>query len=103
MLLEPVDTVPPFQVPCEVGVRSNAMAKNTPNVLDEPQNPPPVVFPVTMLPLKLTEPLRLPVAIRLVLMSSRALVLDGYVRRARAGRAGAVSSTVVECLASRVL
>src|SRR2546421_7295356 len=77
---EPFETVPPFQVPCEVGVRSNAIAKNTLNVFDEPQNPPPVVFPVTMLPEKLTEPLRLPVAIRLVLMSNRALVDDGYVR-----------------------
>src|SRR5437763_6546116 len=47
---EPLDTVPPLQVPCVVGARSNAIAKNTLNVLDEPQNPPPVVFPVTMFP-----------------------------------------------------
>ena len=76
-LPEPLDTVPPLHVPWLVGVRSNWMAKNTLKVLDEPQNPPPVVLPVTMLPFTVTDPLRLPVAIRLVLMSSRALVVAG--------------------------
>src|SRR2546430_2062534 len=78
-LPEPSDTVPPFQVPWPVGARSNMIAKNTLNVLEEPQNPPPVVLPVTVEPLMEMVPLRSPVAIRLVLMSSRAPVAPGCV------------------------
>jgi hypothetical protein len=41
--------------------------------LDEPQKPPPVTVPVTVEPLMLSDPLRLPVALRLVLISTFAV------------------------------
>src|SRR5690349_24786735 len=39
---EPFEIVPPDQVPCAVGARSNWIAKKIGNVFDEPQNPPAV-------------------------------------------------------------
>ena len=46
-------------------------------VFDDPQKPPPVKVPLTVAPLIEIEPLRLPVALRLVFSSTRALVLAG--------------------------
>src|SRR3954449_8660921 len=76
-LVEPVFTVPPVQVPTPVGARSKAIAKYTLCVLPDPQKPPPVVLPVTVLPLMFRVPLRLPVAMRLVLTSTRAVSVPG--------------------------
>ena len=64
--------------------------------MDEPQNPPAVTLPVIWLPLMAMEPLRLPVALRLVLTSTRAVVEAGKVRRAIPVRVVALSSAVVE-------
>src|SRR5262245_46137078 len=77
LLVEPDETVPPSQVPTLFGVRSNSIRKKIWYVLDEPQKPPPVNVPVTVAPLMLIEPLRLAVALRLVLMSTFAVVEDG--------------------------
>ena len=74
---EPFEIVPPDQVPCAVGARSNWIAKKIGNVLDEPQNPPAVTWPVIVEPEIVSEPLRLPVALRLVLTRIRAEVVDG--------------------------
>src|SRR5689334_11575951 len=76
-LVEPEFTVPPVQVPVPVGVRSKAIAKYTLCVLLDPQNPPPVTLPVSVPPLMFRVPLRLPVAIRLVLTSTRAVSVPG--------------------------
>jgi hypothetical protein len=45
--------------------------------LEEPQKPPAVTLPVTVAPLTVTEPERLPVALRLTLMNSCAVVVPG--------------------------
>src|SRR3954467_9097639 len=66
--LEPFEIVPPDQVPWAVGARSNAIAKNTGTVFDEPQNPPCSSCPVIVEPEMVSEPARLPVALRLVLI-----------------------------------
>ncbi len=77
VLVEPLETVLPSQVPTLDGARSNSMRKKIWYVFEEPQKPPPVNVPVTVLPLMLIDPLRLPVALRLVLMSTLAVVDDG--------------------------
>src|SRR5213078_173205 len=74
---EPLEIVPPDQVPCAVGARSNAIAKKIGNVFDEPQKPPAVSCPVTVDPEIVTEPLRLPVALRLVLIRICAVAVAG--------------------------
>ncbi len=78
-LLAPLEIVVPLNVPRPVGVRSNWIAKKTWNVFDEPQKPPAVWLPVIVVPLVLmvSDPLRLPVALRLTLTSTRALVVAG--------------------------
>jgi hypothetical protein len=70
--------------------------------LDTPQNPPAVTLPVTLLPLMLMEPLRLPVALRLVLMSSRDVVPAGYVSRATPVRVVDVNSASTPYRSSRL-
>src|SRR6185436_13225803 len=70
---EPLEIVPPVHVPCAVGARSNDIAKNTWKVLEPPQNPPVVIWPVIVEPENVTDPARLPVALRLVLTSSCAV------------------------------
>ena len=77
LLVEPVETVPPSQVPTLDGARSNSIRKKIWYVFEEPQKPPPVNVPVTVAPLMLIDPLRLPVALRLVLISTFAVVDAG--------------------------
>src|SRR5215470_13469070 len=74
---EPFEIVPPDHVPCAVGARSNEIAKKIGNVFDEPQNPPAVTWPVTVEPEIVTEPERLPVALRLLLIRTCAVAVAG--------------------------
>src|SRR5688572_7088720 len=76
-LLDPLLMVPPSQVPKELGARSNWANQKIGYVFEEPQKPPPVKVPLAVEPLMLIDPLRLPVALRLVLMSTLAVVEAG--------------------------
>src|SRR5215470_8542468 len=74
---EPAEIVPPDQVPCAVGARSKPIAKKIGNVFDDPQNPPAVTWPVIVEPEIVIEPLRLPVALRLLLIRTCAVAVAG--------------------------
>src|SRR5690242_14931420 len=77
VLVPPLVTVEPFQVPTDDGARSNSIRKKIWYVFEFPQKPPPVTMPVTVWPLMLIEPLRLPVALLPTLTRTLAVVDDG--------------------------